>query len=493
MQHPTLKELIQLSKDREYREIIRLLDAIPPMERSTTETFYLAKSIVERYDWPSPPYLEQLQRVPGLIQSIRNDKSFPNTGIQLDRLQGEALYAMAEYKQALPLLQKVLRREPDDDDTELLIDNCNAAIRHPAEKESFRVRTAKAWTEFAQQNDTIRALLADTENAKSRKKAAAALKRILRNAFPNPSFSVGYVKQMELPWMQIDAFSKTELLQVLYFLRHAPESIQDSWTFYPGWPIATRSELESVQALCRSEVLVKISPEVNGRVVLFLFCPDTDESFIQLGDRVGAMNVSLRILGSMIHSTFVVRAIFLDRRPEGELVPLEDLLYALSNRGLVEDPFDTDSMELRRFPYEADEIPDEFDMEYEKVWRTDIFSGCSADINISNEYDCDTTFIASHLAGSGAIPGFAVFPLRGSPMQRDNLLPDLMAELEAALDPEDGTVLGYFEGVHFGYLDILAWDRQAVLDVLKPLLQGRKFAWAAWHSFFRYDRTLPIF
>ena len=490
-----LTESMERTQDSSNQKTIARVSAIPPAERTPEDVLQLVQAVLGKNDWHTPQYLRQLEELPDMVKSLRGKRqllSVDNT--TLDALLGKAYYQLGEYKQALPLLKKAQQRLMDPW-IDGMIEECSYAAPRPAEKETFRVLTAKIWEDFAQQSDHLLDLIQDTENRKSQRQATAILKRILRTAFPEPSFSFGPAKGSTRAWLQIDVFSKTELLAVQYFVRHAPKKAVKGWLLFPGWPTGTRTDLKRILEACHAPVYETVEPEDSGKVRIQLYCPDTDLSIRDLELEPGSLRSVRTLLGSLVQTTFVSSASFVGGPPPEGAMPLEDLPYDLYQRKLI-DPYHPEAMEAlerHRFPFTVEELPDEQLMRLERGWRQDVLEGYTVDLDLEPDYILDMGEICSRLAGSGAIPGFAVFPLTAPAGRREQILADLNAALEETLKPVSGIVLGYAVGTHFGYLDVLAFDLPAVQGVLKKLLQRQKFSWACWHSFFRFDRTFPLF
>lgn len=492
--HPDFTTVLGHSQDFGYQKTIDQVSAIPPEERSPKDVLLLIQAVLAKNEWHTPSYLKLLEDLPAMIKSLRPHRQMLNLdNTTLDMLLGKAYYQLGEYRLAKPLLEKA-QKKLQDPQIDGMIEECSYAALRPPEKETFRERTAKAWAEFAKHSEELHALILDKENRKSQKKAAAILKQILGIAFHEPTFSFGHVA-MPWAWVQLNAYSKTQLLQTLYFVRRAPKRATKDWLFYAGHPSGTYADVKEIQAACHGEVYEQVVPEENGQVQIKLYCPDSDKSVGELERNPNGMEVVRTILGSLVQTTLVSEAYFAKGQPPEDARLLEEMPYDLHDRNLA-NPFTIEtleSLEFRRFPTAAEECPDEELMQLERAWRQDFIRGYTVDPKLDPEYEYDMCEVTDWLAGSGAIPGFAVFPHDVPKGQRFQVLAELTAELEKDMRPSYGAVLGYAEGTHFGYLDVLAFDFPSVQTVLRKLLKRHKYPWACWHSFARFDRTIPIF
>ena len=114
-------------------------------------------------------------------------------------------------------------------------------------------------------------------------------------------------------------------------------------------------------------------------------------------------------------------------------------------------------------------------------------------LNLYYQWNESETYAEPILAGTGAIPGFVVFPLKGQTDNPPVLMAKLLQELDNTMNEENALVLGNAEGLLFGYLDLLAWTLQPALNTVADLLRKHNLPWACWHTFYTPDRTVQLY
>lgn len=475
-----------------YEDAIAKLKTIPKEKQTIEDVFSGAFALTFKMDWPTAGRMEELRWGVSLLEHlIQQIGEAPECALVL----GFAHYQLGEYEKAAEYLKEAPKTGFDITPSRReLISSCRQAIKRPADTESFPARVQRAWETFAQEEEELRRLLRESAGRPRReKKVMDRINQLVDMALPRAGWSVA---RGDRPVLQLDPdiSLKSTALQQKYFADHAPKAVTDHWEVRVGFAPPTDQQLQRMQRPGGyfSGMQVQIAPladDLTGDLYeLVAYHPHLDPRTVTRDTIGDAMDWILTCLGTLPYLNAFLSVDFRGMPPKGPTMKLEQLLPALEARGWG-DRNDVPTLLHRRHTYRRDPAP--LDQNDEHRWRADIVRATSIDPNLELFYADGTSdaYTERFFAGTGAVPGFAVFPLEG----RTGLMETLLQELDAAMDPETAAVLGNAEGLQFGYLDLLAWDLQPALDTVKELLQKHNIPWAHWHTFYTLDRTVQIF
>lgn len=130
-------------------------------------------------------------------------------------------------------------------------------------------------------------------------------------------------------------------------------------------------------------------------------------------------------------------------------------------------------------------------------WRLDVIAGSTACPPLINGYMSadDETMDALH--SDGVTAGFIAFSLAGFTGENRTqgifaFRDALEAQLEKACGPDVVRMVGGATGVHFGYVDFMAWDLQPVLFEARAFLEASDVPAASFHVFRREVGSVPL-
>lgn len=130
-------------------------------------------------------------------------------------------------------------------------------------------------------------------------------------------------------------------------------------------------------------------------------------------------------------------------------------------------------------------------------WRLDVIAGSTACPPLINGYMSadDETMDALH--ADGVTAGFIAFSLAGFTGENRTqgifaFRDALEAQLEKACGPDVVRMVGGATGVHFGYVDFMAWDLQPVLFEARAFLEASDVPAASFHVFRREVGSVPL-
>lgn len=493
VKRPKAKDILKWVENGEPERALAALKAIPEEQRTPEEQTAFAIAVLATADCPTPSHMADLRQTLSILlaQLKETNSKDPNIG-SLNYTIAMTYYRLGEYKDAATYFRKA--KEPGGEiSNQDMVELCRKIRDRPKDRESFRVRTQKAWAAFAPDEAALRKMMNDAVlSQKTRDKMEKKVYNFLCTAFRAVAWNWW---EGEVPRITLEpSRSKCIALAEHYFLAAAPEDLKDKWEFTVGIRVPDDEDLEVMREektwLCDMEVqVVRFRDDM---LKLNLYHPSLDPAKLTTKDAHRALDMISQNIGEDV-ALSLIRAVSFSPAPlQGDKVQLGHLLSALSAMGYV-DREDIDSLILYRHPYTR--VPQPHNPKQVRHWREDIVRGSAMDPMLCQLYEEDDAESgpAQFLAGSGCIPCFVVFPLKGQTDNPPALMQTLLDELDTALDADHGVVLGEAEGLTFGYLDLLAMDLQPALDTVADLLRKHNIPWACWHSFFTEDRTVQIF
>ncbi len=491
VKHPKPEDLLQWINSGEPERALAALKAILEGQRTPIEQSAFPLAVTASSDWPTPSRMADLrQAISGFQAQLKEGNAKDPIAGNFNYAIAMAYYQLGEYKEAMTYYRKATGGESGNKD---MIQRCRKIRDRPKDRESFRVRTQKAWAAFAPEEANLRKMMNDAVHSqKTRDKMEKKVYNFLCTAFRDVDWNWW---EGEVPRITLEpSRSKCIAMAEQYFFSCAPQELADKWEFTVGIRVPEDRDLEVMWEektwLCDMDV--QVVRDRDDMLKLNVYHPSLDTDNLTIADISRVLEMLCQNIGEMV-ALSLIRSISISPAPlQGDQVKLGHLLSALSAMGYV-DREDVTSLFLYRHPYTR--IPKSHGPSEARHWRDDICRGSTVDPMLCQLYEEDRseTGAAQPLAGSGCVPCFVVFPLKGQTDNPPALMQALLQELDEALDADHGVALGEAEGLQFGYLDLLAWDLQPALDTAADLLRRRNIPWACWHSFFTEDRTVQLY
>lgn len=132
--------------------------------------------------------------------------------------------------------------------------------------------------------------------------------------------------------------------------------------------------------------------------------------------------------------------------------------------------------------------------------REDVYVGFSSCMELVEGYYSGDSGLAELAERNGAEAGFFIYPLWGfsddDESKRSEKILDFREELDGYLEKNAGKssycFLGGATGIYYGYLDFIAWDRNAVLDATTKFFADKDFIPFAYFKSFKKDSDVII-
>lgn len=406
---------------------------------------------------------------------------------------GYAYYYLDQEGRALSRFRRAHEAKPEDEDAKEFMEDCLKRVTLPFFRVPFRERTQKAWTAFEGEEAEIRAMMDADKTHERGEEIVDRIERILRLAFEDVSFEVGF-NGVKHELILTPEGNRMKLFELVYFRSHAPASVLRHWEITLGRRGTSGNELHAGGVRIGGEdVQAWLEPD-DDAFKLSVFCARLADLKAKEEGRAWWMLTTLtdQLLGEIPHMRWINDFELLDapRAVPGFL--LSDLPDKLRELG-KDLAFDAETLlENSYVGYTREPDPDP-----DADWRLDVIAGSTACPPLINGYMSadDETMDALH--SDGVTAGFIAFSLDGftgeNRTQRIFAFREaLEAKLEKACGPDVVKMVGGATGVHFGYVDFIAWDLKPVLLETRAFLEASDVPAASFHVFRREVGSVPL-
>lgn len=472
----------------EYQKIIDTLEAIPAGERTPEMDMELARA----YNNQADPEDKELFRK--AISLLMPHEAYFQGDHRWNFRIAYAYYYLDQEGPALRYFEQALEDHSGDEETQSFIEECENRLALPQFKENFRVRTAKAWAAFVENEAELRRFMDADKNHKQGEELIAQCNEMLHIAFEDVCFEMGFNgEKYEL--ILTPEGNKVKLFELVYFQRHAPASVLEHWNILVGRQRSGGFALRLDDwELSGKDVQVWVEKLDEHSVGLTLYC----EKLLPLLQENEAQaewmlyTITDQVLGEIPAMRYINQFEVVQERPEEPSILLDQLPMTLEGMGL---DISTDAGNYLENSYTGYQMkPDE---DPEANWRLDVMAGstnCPAFINgyLNNEND-----YMDDLHADGVVAGFLCYPLDSFDGEdRTQQIFAFRDKLEETLLQQAGeealTLTGGASGIYCGYLDFIAWDLPAVLNAAKDFFENSSLAWANFHVFRWEAATVPL-
>lgn len=481
-----LEQCQKWHEDDEYQKIVDTLEAIPEEERTPEVDSELARAYNNLAEGEDKELLKKA------IALLKPHEEYFEGDYYWNFRMGYAYYFLVQEGVARRYFRQALEALPGDEDTQQFIDWCDKSLSLPLFEESFRERTEAAWKAFAENEAELRRFMDEDKKHKKGDELVAKCNNILSIAFDDVSFELG-INGEKHELILTPEGDKVKLFELLYFRRHAPESVLENWSILVGRRPMENFDLRLDDRIINGDdVQVWIEQEENGDIGLSAYCEKLSEVPEEEEDKVWWMLTTLTdsVLGEITHMKYVDSFDVLDAPKEEPPVLLSELPEKL--KGMVmELSVDAEAFleSYTGYSCKPDENP-------EADWRMDVIAGSTNCVPLINDYLNGDSCNMDMLHADGAAAGFFCYPLDGfTGDDRSQQIFDFRDSLEEALIEECGddiTLIGGATGIYYGYVDFIAWDLRAVLGVAERFFDDTDLPWAGFHVFRRDAVTIPL-
>ena len=489
---PDMDILKQCQKWHENNEHHKIIEALEGIEERTPEMdSQLARAYNNEADHRTPEGRAMLKKAIALLKP--HEEYFEGDYYWNFRM-GYSYYYLDQEGKALRYFEKALEARPDDEDTMQLIDGCKKGISLPQFSECFRERTESTWKDFAQQEAQLRRMMDEDKDHTRGQELVDRVEGILNQAFDEISFEMG-VGGEKYELILTPEGDKVKLFELVYFQKHAPKEVLEHWNILVGrQPIRNIGfRTDDGWDISGDDVQIWLEEQGKNRFALSAYCEKLLPMLREAEGRVWWMLTTLtdQVLGEISHMWYIDDFDVLEKPKAEPSIPLSQLPDKLKEKGanLSTDP-ETYLKSYLGYKMKPNKDP-------EADWRLDVMVGSTICVPLINDYlNADNDFM-DDLHADGAVAGFFCYPLDTLREEEgtDKIF-DFREKLEEVFAAGDGpevlTLTGGATGLFCGYVDFIAWDLQAALQMAKAFFEDSDIPWASFHTFRREAGTVNL-
>ena len=481
-----------------HQKIIDALEAIPAQERTPEMDMELARAYNNLGNLGSQEGRKLLRKALELMQP--HEEELGDTYSWNFRM-GYSYFYLDQEGRALRYFEKALELHPGDDpklntkqDIEELIDSCKKGISLPQFSECFRERTENWWETFAEMEAELRQMMDEDKDHTRGAELVAQMEGALNQVFDEISFEMGFNGEKHELILTPEG-DKVKLFELIYFQKHAPKEVLEHWNILVGrQPIRTIGlRTDDGWDISGEDVQIWLEEQGKNSFALSVYCEKLLPMLQEAEGRVWWMLTTLtdQVLGEISHMWYIDDFDVLEKPKAEPSIPLSQLPDKLKEKGanLSTDP-ETYLKSYLGYKMKPNKDP-------EADWRLDVMVGSTICVPLINDYlNADNDFM-DDLHADGAVAGFFCYPLDTLREEEgtDKIF-DFREKLEEVFAAGDGpevlTLTGGATGLFCGYVDFIAWDLQAALQMAKAFFEDSDIPWASFHTFRREAGTVNL-
>ena len=484
-----LKQCQKWHENNEYHKIIEALEGIE--ERTPEMDSQLARAYSNLADPHKPNFREMLKKALALLKP--HEEYFEGDHCWNFRM-GYAYYYLDQEGRALRYFEKALEARPGDEDTKEFIEWCRKGISLPQFSECFRERTESAWEAFAKLETELRRMMDEDKDHTRGQELVDRTEEALNLAFDEISFEMGFNGEKHELILTPEG-DRVKLFELVYFQKHAPREVLEHWNIPVGRQPLQNIGLRTEDGwdISGEDVQIWLEEQGENSFALSAYCEKLLPMLREAEGRVWWMLTTLtdQVLGEISHMWYIDDFDVLDQPKAEPSFPLSQLPDKLKEKGanLTTDP-EAYLESYLGYEMEPNKDPD-------ADWRLDVMAGSTCCVPLINGYlNGDNDFMDA-LHADGAVAGFFCYPLdtlreeKGS--EKIFAFRDKLEELFSTGDgPEILTLTGGATGLFCGYVDFIAWDIRAALQMAKKFFEDSDIPWASFHTFRREAGTVNL-
>ena len=489
---PDMDILKQCQKWHENNEHHKIIEALEGIEERTPEMdSQLARAYNNEADHRT---LEGRAMLKKAIALLKPHEEYFEGDYYWNFRMGYSYYYLDQEGRALRYFEKALEARPDDEDTMQLIDGCKKGISLPQFSECFRERTESTWKDFARQEAQLRRMMDEDKDHTRGQELVDRVEGILNQAFDEISFEMG-VGGEKYELILTPEGDKVKLFELIYFQKHAPKEVLEHWNILVGRQPLQNIGLRTEDGwdISGDDVQIWLEEQGENSFAISAYCEKLLPMLREAEGRVWWMLTTLtdQVLGEISHMWYIDDFNVLEEPKAEQSFLLSQLPDKLKEKGanLSTDP-EAYLNSYLGYKMEPNKDP-------EADWRLDVMAGSTCCVPLINGYlNADNDFMDA-LHADGAVAGFLCYPLDTLREEEGSeKIFNFRDRLEEALTAGDGpevlTLTGGATGIYCGYVDFIAWDIRAALQMAKEFFEDSDIPWANFHTFRREAGTVAL-
>ena len=489
---PDMDILKQCQKWHENNEHHKIIEALEGIEERTPEMdSQLARAYNNEADHRT---LEGRAMLKKAIALLKPHEEYFEGDYYWNFRMGYSYYYLDQEGRALRYFEKALEARPDDEDTMQLIDGCKKGISLPQFSECFRERTESTWKDFARQEAQLRRMMDEDKDHTRGQELVDRVEGILNQAFDEISFEMG-VGGEKYELILTPEGDKVKLFELVYFQKHAPKEVLEHWNILVGRQPLQNIGLRTEDGwdISGDDVQIWLEEQGENSFAISAYCEKLLPMLREAEGRVWWMLTTLtdQVLGEISHMWYIDDFNVLEEPKAEQSFLLSQLPDKLKEKGanLSTDP-EAYLNSYLGYKMEPNKDP-------EADWRLDVMAGSTCCVPLINGYlNADNDFMDA-LHADGAVAGFLCYPLDTLREEEGSeKIFDFRDKLEEVFTTGDGpevlTLTGGATGLFCGYVDFIAWDIEAALQMAKEFFEDSDIPWASFHTFRREAGTVNL-
>ena len=486
-----LEQCQKWNENSEYQKIIDALESISAEARTPEMDSELARAYNNLADPHKPGYKEMLKKALALLQP--HEEYFEGDHCWNFRM-GYSYFYLDQEGRALRYFERALEARPGDEDTMELIDWCKKGISLPRFSECFREQTENWWETFAEMEAQLRQMMDDDKDHTRGAEIVAQMEGALNQVFDEISFEMGFNGEKHELILTPEG-DKVKLFELLYFQKHAPKEVLEHWNILVGRQPLQNIGLRTEDGwdISGDDVQIWLEEQGENSLDISAYCEKLLPMLQEAEGRVWWVLTTLtdQVLGEIPHMRYIDDFDVLEEPKAEPSFLLSQLPDKLKEKGanLSTDP-EAYLESYLGYEMEPNEDPD-------ANWRLDVMAGSTSCVPLINGYLNGDNDFMDDLHADGAVAGFFCYPLDTLREEEGTeKIFDFRDKLEEVFTIGDGpevlTLTGGATGLYCGYVDFIAWDIRAALQMAKEFFEDSDIPWASFHTFRREAGTVAL-
>ncbi len=483
-----LRQCQKWNEKSEYQKIIDALETIPAQERTPEMDSELARAY---NNLGAPSNRALLKKAIALLSP--HGEYFEGDHCWNFRM-GYSYFYLDQEGRALRYFEKALEARPGDEDTIELIDWCKKSISLPQFSQCFRERTVDWWETFAEMEAQLRQMMDDDKDHTRGAEIVAQMEDTLNLVFDEISFEMGFNGEKHELILTPEG-DEVKLFELVYFRKHAPKEVLEHWNILVGRQPSQNIGLRTDDGwdISGEDVQIWLEEQGENSFAISAYCEKLLPMLREEEGRVWWMLTTLtdQVLGEIPHMRYIDSFDVLEEPKAEPSILMSQLPDALKERGLELSTDPEAYLEsYLGYKMEPNKDPD-------ADWRLDVMAGSTNCVPLINGYlNADNDFM-DELHADGAAAGFFCYPLDTLREEEGTeKIFDFRDKLEEVFTTGDGpevvTLTGGATGLYCGYVDFIAWDIRAALQMAKEFFKDSDIPWASFHTFRREAGTVSL-
>lgn len=354
---------------------------------------------------------------------------------------------------------------------------------------SFKSKVQQFWLAFSEEEATIREMI---DNEVEGNTLISFTKSILKIAFTDIEFQLGINLENKYELTLSPQGDRIKLIQYHYWLKYAPKHLKKRWDFFSSKPalVNTKYEVDMFGVNLTNKDLL-LYPEINyssSKIELKVYCPKLQN--LSDSQRYSMFFIFLDQYISELYSIEHISNIeFIREKLKGgeiEMTSLKEYIdSAITENGWINSDNPLDAY----LGYKVKRTD-------KKDWilREDIAAGYSSCTSpISSYHFKDETFFTKYKE-EGVIFGFIFYENLDIP--QDEIVPTRATIedeiIERTVQHGIANCIGGATGFHFSYIDLIIYDYEAFLKIVKSIMSTYTFEEAGFSYFLSGSKPIML-